>query len=352
MNPHETFMRRCIALAEKGALRTAPNPMVGSVILHDGKIIGSGFHRAFGEAHAEVNAVAAVRDRSLLKNSTLYVNLEPCAHSGKTPPCADMIVACDIPRVVIGQEDPNPLTAGKGIDKLRKAGIDVTVGVLESDCRHLNRRFNTYHSLKRPYILLKWAQTADGFMDIERSAGDTGIHWISHPAVKKKVHKRRAAEGAILIGAATAANDNPSLTVRSYAGRNPHRVVISQRGLVPANAALFNDGNVTEVISRRGGPESPLLSADGTLIWTTASEGADLALTAVESLYKRGILSVMVEGGRHTLQRFIDADLWDEAMVITAPGTAGSGLRAPALNAAAAFTERYATDTVSTYFKQ
>lgn len=345
-------MRRCLELAAKGALRTAPNPMVGSVIVLNGKIVGSGFHQTCGEAHAEVNAVAAVSDRSLLAKSTLYVNLEPCAHRGKTPPCADMIIRCRIPRVVIGQQDPNPLTAGKSIEKLRAAGIQVTTGVLEAECRHLNRRFNTFHLLKRPYILLKWARTADGFMDIDRSSGEKGIRWISHPAVQKLVHKRRAAEGAILAGAATVGNDNPSLTVRSYAGRHPHRVVISQRGLVPANAAVFNDDRPTEVISRRGGPESPLLTADGMLIWTTAPDGADLARAAVESLYKRGILSVMVEGGQHTLQRFLDADLWDEALVISSPDTVGKGLRAPDIGIPSVHSSRYATDTVTTYYNR
>ncbi|HPS82727.1 MAG TPA: bifunctional diaminohydroxyphosphoribosylaminopyrimidine deaminase/5-amino-6-(5-phosphoribosylamino)uracil reductase RibD, partial [Bacteroidales bacterium] len=202
MNSNEHYMQRCLQLAENGSGRTEPNPYVGAVIVHQGKIIGEGFHEQFGGPHAEVNAVAAVAEKQMLKDSTLYVNLEPCSHHGKTPPCADLIIRCGIPRVVIAMQDPNELVSGNGIQKLTEAGIEVKTGILEQQARWLNRRFITFHSKKRPYVILKWAQTKDGFIDIDRSipAADLQSNWITGPELKTLVHRWRAQEQAILIG--------------------------------------------------------------------------------------------------------------------------------------------------------
>ncbi|MFN2422818.1 MAG: bifunctional diaminohydroxyphosphoribosylaminopyrimidine deaminase/5-amino-6-(5-phosphoribosylamino)uracil reductase RibD [Cryomorphaceae bacterium] len=353
MNEHEPYMKRCLWLAAKGSGNTAPNPLVGSVLVAEGRIVGSGYHRAYGGPHAEVHAIESVRDKSILRKCTLYVNLEPCAHHGKTPPCADLIIRSEIPRVVVGQTDPNPLTAGKGIERMRAAGIEVITGVLEEECRHLNRRFNTFHSLGRPYVVLKWARSADGFMDTDREESKkTGIHWISHPAVKKLVHKRRTLEGAIMVGAVTLANDDPSLTARSYFGRQPQRFVLSHRGILPAKAKIFHDGVPVEVVSHRGGPASPLLNAGDNLTWTSAPAETGLIEAALASMHAQGINSVLVEGGRETLNGFIELNLWDEAMVITAPHTLGKGLPAPSLPLSATHSRRYATDLINTYYNR
>lgn len=297
---HILYMERCLELARLGLGRVQPNPMVGAVIVHDGRIIGEGYHHRYGEAHAEVNALAAVKEPALLKDSTLYVNLEPCSHFGKTPPCADAIIHHGIPRVVVGTVDCHDKVNGNGIAKLRAAGVDVTVGVCEQECRELNRRFFTYHALKRPYVILKWAQTADGFMDVDRSDGQPHNYWITNPALRVLVHKWRSEEDAILVGYNTMANDQPQLTTRLYSGKNPQRFVM-QRG-----------DNV-----------------DAPLPCTAVSMDVKECL---QQLYEQRIQSVIVEGGRKTLDRFIESGLWDEARILVGDVTWGKGLPAPTLS--------------------
>lgn len=296
---HILYMERCLELARLGLGRVQPNPMVGAVIVHDGRIIGEGYHHRYGEAHAEVNALAAITDPALLKDSTLYVNLEPCSHFGKTPPCADAIIRHNIPRVVVGTVDCHDKVNGNGIAKLRAAGVEVTVGVCEQECRELNRRFFTYHAQKRPYVILKWAQTADGFMDVDRSDGQPHNYWITNPALRVLVHKWRSEEDAILVGYNTMANDQPQLTTRLYPGKSPQRFVM-QRG-----------DEVTAPL--------PCIAVS-----------PDVA-TCLQQLYEQRIQSVIVEGGRKTLDRFLESGFWDEARILVGDVTWGKGLPAPTL---------------------
>ena len=241
----EKYMRRCIELAKNGLCNVSPNPMVGAVIVCHGRIIGEGYHIRCGEAHAEVNAIRSVKDESLLKHSTIYVSLEPCSHYGKTPPCADLIIEKQIPRIVIGCQDPFSEVAGRGIQKLRDAGREVTVGILEEECQSLIRRFITFNTLHRPYITLKWAESADRFIDIERTSGMPLI--LSSPLTSMLVHKKRAEADAIMVGRRTALLDNPSLTVRNWYGHNPIRVVLDRTLSLPNDLQIF-DGNVPTLV--------------------------------------------------------------------------------------------------------
>ena len=294
------YMRRCIQLALCGEAGAAPNPMVGAVVVCDGRIIGEGYHRRCGGPHAEVNAIASVRDRQMLRRSTIYVSLEPCAHFGKTPPCADLIVRSGIPRVVIGCTDPFAKVNGLGIKKLRDAGCEVEVGVLEQECRHLNRRFFTFHQQRRPWITLKWAQSTDGYIGQGRVR-------FSDALTQTLVHRLRARHQAILVGTRTAIVDNPSLTTRLWPGPDPLRLTIDRHGCLPPTLRL-KDGSVPTVIySHETIPE------------------------ILDDLYGRGIQSLLVEGGARLLQSFIDAGLWDEARIETAPFALGTGVAAPAL---------------------
>ncbi len=320
--------------------------MVGAVLVHDNRIIGEGFHRSFGGAHAEVHAIESVRDRELLPESTLYVNLEPCSHFGKTPPCADLIVTSCIPKVVVAQLDPNPAVGGKGIDKLQQAGIEVVTGILENDAWFLNRRFNTYHTQKRPYIILKWAQTANGFMDKSREGLQTGVNWISSASTKKLVHKWRSEEEAIIVGAGTIRNDNPELTVREWFGKSPQRVVLSHKGELPKLSAVFGDSLPIWVVNSRHEKIS------GMEEWMTGASHETLTQAAVSILYDRGITSALVEGGALTLQTFIDAGLWDEARVIVSDFSFPSGLKAPKLYIEASSRRSYGRDEIIQYFRQ
>ena len=286
METDEKYMRRALELARHGELDASPNPMVGAVIVDpSGRIIGEGWHRRCGEGHAEVNAVASVKDRDLLKDATMYVTLEPCSHYGKTPPCADMIVENGILRVVIGTLDPFAKVAGRGVARLLDAGVEVTTGMLEKECRELNRKFMTAHSLQRPYITLKWAQSTDGFIDGH----------ISTPLNSMLVHKLRATHDAILIGSGTALADNPTLTTRLYAGKSPVKVVLDRRKRLPADLRLFSDGDVIVI--------------DGEM---TLAE-------AMHTLYNKGISSVLVEGGAQVIESFAKDDLWDEIRVEVSP---------------------------------
>jgi len=305
----EKYMHRCLQLAKNGLGRVAPNPMVGSVIVHNGKIIGEGYHQKFGENHAEVNAIQSVKNRELLKESTIFVSLEPCSHQGKTPPCADLIVAHKIPKVVIAMRDPNPKVSGRGIDKLREAGIAVTEGICEKEAAFLNRRFITHQNKNRPYIILKWAQSEDGFMDRIRSENsERKINWISHPATKKLVHQWRSEEQAILVGRNTIANDNPKLDTREVDGSSPLRVVLSLSGNLPANSRVITDGNPTLIFNQTIG------KVEGAAKWIKLDD--DFLSGVMAHLSERGISSVLVEGGSQTLHSFLNANLWDEARII------------------------------------
>lgn len=317
----EKYMRRALQLARQGAGHTSPNPMVGAVIVApDGTIIGEGWHRRCGEGHAEVNAVASVKDTSLLSDSTIYVTLEPCSHYGKTPPCANLIIERGIPRVVVGTLDPFPEVAGRGVAMLREAGIEVVVGVLEKECRTLNRRFLTAHTVGRPWVQLKWAQTADGFIALPPDAGENPLH-MSTPVTMRLMHRQRTLCDAIVVGAATARIDNPSLTTRQWPGRSPLRVVLSRELSIPQNLSLLTDGLPTIVYN---GVKDETVGAVQYVKMDTSSPQSWLT-----DLYRRGVTSVMVEGGTQMLQHMIDAAAWDEARIETSPRKVGQGVKPP-----------------------
>lgn len=325
-NIDEFFMTRCLELAKHGLGLTYPNPMVGSVIVHNGKIIGEGYHVAAGQPHAEVNAVNSVRNKLLLKESTLYVSLEPCAHFGRTPPCAQMIIDNHIPRVVIGCVDTFSKVAGKGIEMLKQAGVDVKVGVLNEKARHLNRRFFTFNEQQRPFIILKWAQSADGYIDAQRQ-NDAKPIWITNDQARICVHKQRTEEQSILIGTNTALFDNPQLTARDWHGNQPLRIVLDNKLRLSNDLKLFSVGVKTLVLN------SIKQSSEGAIEFCKINFDSNLPANVVKSLYEHGLQSVIIEGGRQTLQTFIDAGLWDEAYVYYGNVVLNAGTEAPRLNA-------------------
>lgn len=298
-------MRRCLQLAAKAGWHAAPNPMVGAVVVCDDRIIGEGYHRRCGGPHAEVNAIRAVRDVSLLLKSTIYVSLEPCAHWGKTPPCADLIIEKGIRRVVIGCSDPFAKVNGLGIRKLEEAGCNVTVGVLEEECIALNKRFMTFHSKHRPFITLKWAQSSDGYID---GMGEQRVIF-SNKLAQQHVHRMRVEHEAILVGAGTIRRDNPSLTARLWTGRQPLRLVVEGTRPVERNKCVFDDASETFVIKAN----------------------ADMPHQVCNYLYERGVQSLLVEGGLCVLQQFIDAGLYDEICVESTSWALGDGVKAPRL---------------------
>lgn len=318
----EKYIRRCIQLAQNGLVRTAPNPMVGAVIVCDGRIIGEGYHARCGEAHAEVNAIRSVRQPELLKRSTIYVSLEPCAHYGKTPPCADLIIEKQIPRIVIGCHDPFSRVDGRGIQKLREAGREVVTGVLEEECRWLIRRFITFHTLRRPYITLKWAESADGFIDLCREGG-TPVRF-STPLTTMLAHKRRAEHSAILVGTRTALLDNPGLDVRRWYGPSPVRVVLDRTLSLPPTLQLLDGKEPTLVFTACDHtPELPNVE------YIRTDFGQELLPQLTATLHARGLQSLLVEGGSRLLQSFLDAGMWDEIVVEESPLQLGSGIKAP-----------------------
>lgn len=320
----EKYMRRCIELAKNGLCNVAPNPTVGAVIVCDGRIIGEGYHVRCGEAHAEVNAIRSVKDESLLKRSTIYVSLEPCSHYGKTPPCADLIIEKQIPRIVIGCRDPFSKVAGRGIQKLQNAGREVIVGVLEEECLHLIRRFITFNTLRRPFITLKWAESADRFIDIERIDGNPVL--LSSPLTSMLVHKKRAENTAIMVGRRTALLDNPSLTVRNWYGRNPIRIVLDRNLSLPNDLQIFNGEVPTLVFTEKEHPEEKSVS------YITIDFAHNPLNQIMEELYQRNIQSLLVEGGSQLLQSFIDNELWDEAYIEKCPKRLYSGVKAPEIS--------------------
>ena len=317
-------MVRAIELAKLGMGQVAPNPMVGCVIVHKGLIIGEGYHRKYGEAHAEVNAVRSVRNSELLCESTMYVTLEPCSHFGKTPPCADLIVQLQIPRVIVGSMDPNEKVSGRGIERLRAAGCEVVVGVLEEECNRMNRRFLTFHQKRRPYIILKWAQTEDGFIDRSREEAEFGQPtWITNDLSRIAVHKMRSDEAAILVGTKTALKDNPSLTVREWSGNHPLRMVLDRRGILPKTCALLDQSIETLVFTEEEMASKPNLE------YVHINFDQKMLNKINEILVKRGIQSLLVEGGKSLLESYLREGLWDEARIYIGNKRFGSGVKAP-----------------------
>lgn len=320
----EKYMRRCIELAQNGLCNAAPNPMVGAVIVCNGRIIGEGYHVRCGEAHAEVNAIRSVKEQSLLKQSTIYVSLEPCSHYGKTPPCADLIIEKQIPRIVIGCRDPFAKVAGRGIQKLKDAGREVVVGILEAECRQLIRRFITFHTLHRPYITLKWAESSDRYIDLARKSGSPVI--LSTPLTSMLVHKKRAEHSAIMVGTRTAELDNPSLNVRHWYGRPPVRIVLDRELRLSPGLNLF-DGSVPTLVFTEC-PHTSLPNVE----YLPIDYRQEILPQIMDALYSRGLQSLLVEGGSQLLQSFIDADLWDEIFVEEAPALLHSGVKAPEIS--------------------
>ena len=318
---HEEYMQIALDLSLYGMGSVAPNPMVGCVIVHNDKVISKGYHTAYGEPHAEVEAIRYVLDKSILKECTLYVTLEPCAHFGKTPPCANLIIEMGIPRVAIGTRDPFSEVNGRGIEHLKANGVEVIEGILEDDCRFLNRRFFTFHEKKRPYIILKWAQTADGFMDKIREENEHGSFPISSFESRQLVHQWRSLEQAILVGPTTALNDDPALTVRLVEGENPIRIVIDEKGCLPEELQLFN--NEVRTIALVGKDVMPRYACE---ILPLEKSGVEEWMRV---LHEANIQSILVEGGAGILNTFIESGQWDEIRVFTSNNKIERGLKAP-----------------------
>ncbi|CAL2103140.1 Diaminohydroxyphosphoribosylaminopyrimidine deaminase / 5-amino-6-(5-phosphoribosylamino)uracil reductase [Tenacibaculum sp. 190130A14a] len=339
---HEKYIQRCLELAKKGIGTTRPNPSVGAVIVHNDVIIGEGYTNPYGGPHAEVNAISSVKNESLLKEATIYVTLEPCSHFGKTPPCADLIVEKQLKRVVIGCVDTNSLVAGKGIERLKKAGCEVIVGVLEEKCFEHHKRFFTVQNKKRPYIILKWAETKDGYVAPLEKEAQKPV-WISNEYSQQLVHKWRAEEHAILVGTNTVIADNPSLTVRSWSGLNPIRVVIDKSLRIP-NTATVLDGKVKTIVLTEKSKED----SEG-ICYEQIDFEKEIVQQIIEMLQKHKIQSVIIEGGAQTLQSFINANLWDEARVFVGNSKFKNGVKAPLLNVGATSEEKIDKDILKIY---
>ncbi len=327
----EKYMQRSLELGMNGSGYTSPNPMVGSVIVYQDKIIGEGYHVKYGESHAEINAIESVKDKSLLKESTLYVNLEPCAHYGNTPPCANKIVEAGIPKVVIGTRDTSGKVSGKGIKIMEEGGIDVRVGVLEEQCRDLNKRFFTYHEKQRPYIILKWAQTIDKFIDKIREPEDPiQPNWITNQVSKRLVHKWRTQEQAILVGSKTAIKDDPSLTVREWSGKNPLRILIDKDFEINNSYRLVHDEFETIIFVDKKVYKNRL---DKYSEYNVTFEKVDFSERLMEQLlqylFDKEIQSIIIEGGAITLSQFLNNNLWDEARIFIGDRMFYEGVEAP-----------------------
>ncbi|MDX2189215.1 MAG: bifunctional diaminohydroxyphosphoribosylaminopyrimidine deaminase/5-amino-6-(5-phosphoribosylamino)uracil reductase RibD [Bacteroidota bacterium] len=332
-------MKRAIELALKGLGSVSPNPMVGAVLVVDNQIIGEGYHMKYGGPHAEVHAIESVSDKELLNKSTLYVTLEPCNHFGKTPPCTELIINNQIKNVVIGSVDPNPIVSGKGIKKLEENGISVTKDILEKECQLLNCRFHTFHLQKRPYIILKWAETANGFI----ANTDYNSKWISNKYSRKLVHKWRSEEDAVLVGFNTAWYDNPQLNVRDWNGRNPIRILLDRHLEIPGNYHLLNQSEKTIIFNTIENDKSNKVEYIKINEWSVNE--------IVKKLYEHNIQSIIIEGGANTIQKFFDENMWDEARVFQGVTTYDNGIKAPVLkNAKMTNAENIQNDTL-TYFQ-
>ncbi|MBS1618005.1 MAG: bifunctional diaminohydroxyphosphoribosylaminopyrimidine deaminase/5-amino-6-(5-phosphoribosylamino)uracil reductase RibD [Bacteroidetes bacterium] len=331
-------MSRCLELAVMGMGSVSPNPMVGAVLVHEDRIIGEGYHEQYGQAHAEVNCLKSVKpeDRHLIGDSTLYVSLEPCSHHGKTPPCADLIIDNQIKKVVTGSHDPNPLVSGRGIARMRAAGIEVIENVLREECDDLNRRFITFHTKHRPYVILKWAQSAEGNM----ASQEEKQVWLSDEYSKKLSHKWRTEEDAILVGARTAIIDDPQLTARLWEGRNPVRVLIDRHLRVPETARILDEDamNIIYNICKEG--------LENGNVYFGLRPNENVVEQILHDLHKRSIASVIVEGGAYTLNEFIKAGIWDEARIIHTPVSLPGGIAAPHINGKLIKEEKLDNDTL------
>ena len=341
---HENYMQRCLDLAQNGMRAAMPNPSVGAVLVHEGRIIGEGHTSPYGGSHGEVNCINSVKehDRHLIPDATLYVSLEPCSHYGKTPPCCDLIIKHQIKNVVVGTADPHEKVSGNGIRKLKEAGKNVTVGILEKECRESNRRFFTFHEKLRPYIILKWAESADGFLSPQIRLLDGLIAeeqdsienkkpvWITNLYSRQLVHKWRSEEAAIVVGTQTVLDDNPQLDVRDWTGPNPVRVVLDRQNRITDNYFVKNLKIKTIVLTA----QHNLPNLDN-LLYETVPFDERLPNSIVEILHRHGLLSVIIEGGRQTLQTFIDAGLWDEARVFKGTAVFKKGTQSPEFKAVA-----------------
>lgn len=327
MTKDEKYISRCLELARNGLCTTPPNPMVGAVIVCKNRIIGEGYHVHYGQAHAEVNAIRSVKEKDipLLKEATLYVNLEPCSHYGKTPPCTDLIIEKGIPHVVVGCLDPFPLIAGKGIKKLRDTGINVTVGVLEEKCHQLNRKFITFNINKRPYIILKWAESSNRF--IGKKKDNNKPIMLSSNLTQMLVHKKRSENSAILVGRRTALMDNPSLTTRAWYGKNPVRIILDKDLTLPLTTHIY-DGKAYTIIFTSKTTDKKVSDTE----FIQLNFSSNILPQIMDVLYDKKLQSLLVEGGRELLQSFIDSNLWDEAFVEESPITLNDGIKAPNIN--------------------
>mgnify|MGYP000029410685 CR=1 FL=1 len=343
---HKNYIQRCLQLAKNGIGTAHPNPSVGAVVVCNNKIIGEGYTSTYGGNHAEVNAINSVVNKELLKEATIYVTLEPCAHFGKTPPCADLIVKHKIPNVVIGCVDTNSLVAGKGIERLKKAGINVIVGVLEAECKEHHKRFFTVQNKKRPYIILKWAETSDGFV-APLSKNEQKPVWISNEYSKQLVHKWRSEEHAILVGTNTVIADNPSLTVRSWSGNNPIRIVIDKSLRIPENATVFDEKVKTIVLTDKENIRH--CEQHEAISYEHLDFSSRVAEQICDALQKHNIQSIIIEGGTQMLQTFINANLWDEARVFIGKTSFKSGVVAPVLKGELKKEENIEGDVLKTY---
>ncbi|PSR10073.1 MAG: bifunctional diaminohydroxyphosphoribosylaminopyrimidine deaminase/5-amino-6-(5-phosphoribosylamino)uracil reductase RibD [Candidatus Arcticimaribacter sp.] len=318
---HIKFMQRCLDLAKLGLGQTYPNPLVGSVLVYKGNIVSEGWHQKKGEAHAEVHAIQNLKDKSILGMCTLYVNLEPCNHQGATPPCSDLIVSSRIPRVVVGCFDPFKLVNGAGIEKLKNAGCEVLVGVLEQEAQEINKRFFTFHLKKRPYIILKWAQSTDGFIaPLKENRSLKEPVWLSNESSQTFSHLWRSQEQSILVGVQTIIDDNPSLTTRKIQGSSPLRIVLDPQGRIPKESNVLLDEFDTLIFSTK---------KSATTKEVVISDFKKILEQLCALLHQRNIQSLIVEGGSKTLQGFIDSDLWDEARIFTSPKVLNEGIKKP-----------------------
>lgn len=319
---HEVFMQRCVKLAYNGLGTTYPNPMVGAVLVYENEIIGEGWHDKAGNPHAEVNAINAVKNKELISFSTLFVSLEPCSHYGKTPPCASLIIEKKIKKVVIGCLDYNEKVAGKGIEMLKKNGIEVITGICETECKNLNKRFFAFHIKKRPYIILKWAESIDHFLS-PKTKNSQEPFWISNKYSRVLTHKWRTEEQSILVGTNTVLQDNPSLDARLWSGKNPLRIVIDAENIVIDSFSVKNDKAKTLVFTKKEVENSENIT------FVKYSKEDNLCETILKTLYDLNIQSVIIEGGSVTLQHFIDQNLWDETRIFTGNCTLKDGTLAP-----------------------
>lgn len=325
MSNDEIYINRCITLARYAEGKVAPNPLVGAVVVCNGTVIGEGYHRQYGKPHAEVNAINSVANKEMLRRSTLYVNLEPCSHYGKTPPCADLIVGSGIPKVVIGMRDVNPKVNGNGIRILRNAGIDVVEGILEAECRQLNRRFITFIEQRRPFVVLKWAQTADGFLDGIRYNSELSPLKISNAVTKTLNHQIRTQEAAIMIATRTALLDNPHLTVRKWTGTNPIRLLVDRSLKIPSHYNIFDQTAETIIFNEKKYDKKPYVE------YIKLDFAQNIIPQILDFLYSRNIQSIIVEGGRQLLESFIESGLWDECHIESSQQVIGKGVQAPIL---------------------